>query len=215
MRRAAAASRLLRRCVHDRKVQPKLANAVMSARSIDWDDRVRLQESWSNAEKGWLLDVEWQETPFGAGAFAMQDITPGTILRQGIPGVNMMRFQSAAELRAFCQRDPSMVSYISDYLYGFDPDGNEGGPWHGIWVPGNGLNHSPKPNTIYRVAAAAAGKEASADGGINLHAMTSIRAGDELVDDYRRFGRAPAWAIEFAEEHSIPLVFAECNDFVK
>ena len=57
---------------------------------------------------------------------------------------------------------------------------------------GNGLNHRLEPNTVYR--AAGGGTEE----GINLVALTNIKSGEQLFDDYRRHGSAPQWALDFA-----------------
>lgn len=178
-----------------------------------------------------------------------------------------MRFQSAAEAEAFCKSgmeasgadaaDRSRVGYVSDYLYGFDPNADENGyarlgadglpinpdeRWFGVWIPGtehsdtslhsrtlaaqlplfphvrvqcniagsvifthrdksklhiffvagNGLNHDRQPNTVYRPAAG------GIDEGIDLVALTQIRDGDQLFDDYKRHGAAPLWAKDFA-----------------
>ena len=79
-----------------------------------------------------------------------------------------------------------------------------------MWCPGIGLDHSPAPNTAYRVAP---------DGGtavsINLVAIEDVRKGEELLDDYRRHGTAPEWLLVFAEKYNVKLNFAECNDFVE
>ena len=70
--------------------------------------------------------------------------------------------------------------------------------------PGNGLNHSEMPNTVYR----------KADNGINLVTIKDCRKGDELFDDYRRHGLAPKWLLEFAAKYEVSLNFSDCNDFV-
>ena len=44
--------------------------------------------------------------------------------------------------------------------------------------------------------------------------MTDITSGDELLDDYRRHGQPPAFALEFADQFDITMNFAGCNDFV-
>ena len=54
----------------------------------------------------------------------------------------------------------------------------------------------------------------AATAGIDLVALTDIRSGDELLDDYRRHGAPPAWALTFAEKFGISMNFAGCNDFV-
>jgi hypothetical protein len=52
----------------------------------DWDDRIQLQEKWTNEEKGWQVDVGWKNSTFGTGVFAKQDIKAETILRIGTNG---------------------------------------------------------------------------------------------------------------------------------
>ncbi len=201
--------------------------SVESVDSVDWNDRIGLQGAWSNVEKGWQVDVEWKDTPYGAGLFAKEDIRSGTVLRVGRNGRNLLQFEDAAAIRAFCEQGTgaavqALVSYVSDYFYGFDPN-NDGSSissssgssgegaapiWYGIWVPGNGLNHGTTPNTVYRTAAEGLAQ------GIDLVAMTDITSGDELLDDYRRHGQPPAFALEFADQFDITMNFAGCNDFV-
>ena len=48
----------------------------------------------------------------------------------------------------------------------------------GFRVPGNGLNHNFTPNTVYRPAV-----NGGTDVGIDLVAISNIKAGDELYDD--------------------------------
>ena len=196
--------------------------------SIDWDDRLALQARWSLAEKRWNVPVEWKDTgSHGIGLFLAPTspmVAKGTILRVGILGENVVSLQNMEEVHAFCSQqkenfDPEdyqkRVRYVKDYLWGFPLTGvDEGGyvvdennppeRFYGMWVPGNGLNHSTRPNTVYR----------SSDKGIDLVALCDLEPGQELVDDYRRHGRAPEWLAEFAAKHEVTLNFAGCNDFV-
>ena len=200
-----------------------ISNTIDSIDSVNWDDRIGLQSAWSNPEKGWQVDVEWKTTPYGAGLFAKQDMKTGTILRIGRTEKNLMQFKTAGEMKSFCEQGtgkaiPAVVSYVSDYFYGFDPNYNqidEKNPssgqlpvWYGIWVPGNGLNHGIEPNTVYRTAAQGISH------GIDLVALTDIASGDELLDDYRRHGKPPAFALEFSQQFGIDMNFVGCNDFV-
>jgi hypothetical protein len=195
--------------------------SVMDSRFIiDWKDRIGLQNAWSLPEKGWQVEVDWRPTPFGAGLFACQEIPKDTLLRVGSNGRNLIPFRSIADIEEFCQGDKDLLAYVADYLWGFDPVTDDGGyefdprpidappRFFGMWVPGNGLNHSPAPNTVYRPASG------GTDEGIHLVALADISEGDELVDDYRRHGRAPQWLLEFGEKYQVSLNFAECNDFV-
>lgn len=205
--------------------------------TLNWDDRIDLQSRWTNYEKGWRVGVEWKQTPYGTGLFATEDILEGTLLRTGRIGRNLIRFQSVEDIETFCKQSMSCSShveimearlnYVKDYLWGFNPnadhhgydilDGNtkrlslqhEDERFFGMWVPGNGLNHDPEPNTVYRAAI-----PGGTDVGIDLWALTYISRDDELFDDYRRHGTAPSWLLDFAGERGITLNFAECNDFV-
>lgn len=204
-------------------------NTIESISAVDWNDRIGLQAKWSNVDKGWKVDVEWHETPFGAGLFAAQDIAPETVLRVGKNGLNLVQFGSISDVETFFEADDaaapgddtyrSRVEYVKDYLWGFDSIADPRGyevtdrdplvpRFFGMWVPGNGLNHRPDPNTVYRPA------EGGTDEGINLVALTPIKNGDELFDDYRRHGKPPPWGKDFAAQHDVTLNFAECNDFV-
>jgi len=195
---------------------PHLVNTVETLSPGDWDDRIALQQSWSNPEKGWKVDVEWKMTSYGVGLFAAQDITKGTVMRTGIVGRNLKQLRSIADIEALTNNDEydARLRYVADYLWGFHTSGTdeqgycntqeEHTRFYGMWIPGNGLNHSPNPNTVYRTS----------KNGIDLVALTHIQPGDECLDDYRRHGRAPEWLLEFAKEKQVTLNFSECNDFV-
>ncbi|KAG1653892.1 hypothetical protein FOA52_013775 [Chlamydomonas sp. UWO 241] len=265
-------------------------NCIEGPASVDWDDRLGLQQRWADIDKGWRVEVEWRATEYGVGLFAAQDIAAGTTLRHGRIGLNLLQFSSAAEMVAFCRGgeakrgaiQPALVAYVADYFYGWDPNegaeaaaavgagatagaggaaggaaaagggGGGGGAaaaaaagsapataggacaaattaatseegadstldhtqppqpmWYGLWVPGNGLNHGPEPNVVYR--APPIGGVAV---GIDLVAMTDVTAGEQLLDDYRRHGQPPAWAREFAASFGVSMNFSGCNDFV-
>lgn len=128
------------------------------------------------------------------------------------------------------------LCYVQDYLWGFYSDNettdergyaqlpqrisndnsnaSPGTPtfedcrFYGMWLPGNGLNHSPIPNTVYR---AIYSEEYE---GIELVSLSDIASGQELFDDYRRHGTAPPWLREFAQGHGLSLNFSDCNSFV-
>lgn len=194
---------------------------------VDWDDRIKLQATWSLREKGWLLDCfEWKPTPqHGIGLFATQDISAGTVLRIGTKGKNLKFFTSANDIEDFCngqgeQHYVSRLNYVKDYLWGYNTMADEQGYelpgrpkdsesfYFAMWVPGNGLNHNPIPNTVYCTLSG------GIDQGIALVALTDIQKSHELVDDYCRHGSAPEWLQEFAKQKNITLNFANCNDFV-
>jgi hypothetical protein len=136
------------------------------------------------------------------------------------------------------------IRYVKDYLWGLylatDDKGYPTGSvneddncerFFGMWIPGNGLNHDPHPNTVYRwyetafdansdTFSASENSTAAGDSslntvsGVNLLSLTEIAAGQELFDDYRRHGPAPLWLLEFAKKYKVTLNFANCNDFV-
>ena len=198
-----------------------LVNTLRTATAVDWDNRIALQKLWSNSEKGWRVEVEWRNTPYGVGLFAAQDISGGTILRTGIIGCNLMQFTTVDDIQAFCEISideyDSRLRYVSDYLWGFTTCGtdekgylvnshqDEENRFYGMWIPGNGLNHDENPNTVY----------CTTKDGIDLVALQHIESGSELYDDYRRHGQAPDWLLEFARDYQVAtLNFPECNTFV-
>lgn len=219
---------------------PSSINTVPTLNSIqNWGDRFQMQRSWNLSEKGWQVEVEWKNTEFGLGVFAKQDIAKGTVLRYGRWDKNLIQFKSGGDLTAFCKMQGPFskegateaeargrVGYVSDYLYGFDPNDEVGGAdsrpsdetghhddtssmYYGMWVPGNGLNHSEQPNILYICA------EGGAEVGIDLTAYTDIKAGEQLMDDYRRFKKPAAWAISWAKELGAESMnFEGHNDFV-
>jgi hypothetical protein len=42
--------------------------------SLDWNDRIRLQNQYTLKEKGWKVHVDWRPTPFGAGLFVSKKL---------------------------------------------------------------------------------------------------------------------------------------------
>jgi len=198
-------------------------------KQVNWDDRISLQAMWAAQEKGWQTDscsVDWRDTPFGVGLFANEDITAGTVLRIGKNGRNLKQFTCTQDIEDFCKNGSateddyrSRLDYVKDYLWGYSTVADDRGyeipgqsfakdRFFGMWVPGNGLNHSDTPNTVYRTL------PGGTDEGIVLMALQNIVKDEELFDDYRRHGSAPAWLMEFAKEKQVTLNFAECNDFV-
>lgn len=190
---------------------------------VECTDRIALQSKWSLTEKGWQVNVEWKETEFGIGVFASEAISAGTLLRLGKNGQNLLQFKCRDDIEAFCGDDSDCeqrLSYVKDYLLGYSALTDERGykaarsfdaeqdRFFGMWLPGNGLNHNCSPNTVYRTL------PGGTENGIVLVALTNIKAGHELYDDYRRHGAAPAWLSEFAKEKRVSLNFPDCNDFV-
>jgi hypothetical protein len=119
----------------------------------------------------------------------------------------------------------SFLLYVKDYLWAFNPhaeeeergydinkigiaapddDDDDSSRFFGMWVPGNGLNHSRERNTVYK----------KTDQGVDLVALRDIADGEEMLDDYRLHGTAPRWLLEFADKYQVTLTFAGCNDFV-
>ena len=211
-----------------------LINVIQQAEesSFDWNDRAGLQYMWTKEEKGWTVEVEYKPTPYGIGVFAAEDIDKDTVLRAGLNGKNLLEFQSADDILAFCRKKNTLseddaeyqarLAYATDYLWGFSlktdnygfalptPPGEsaEDSRFYGMWVPGNGLNHCESANTVYRA------RPGGTDEGINLIALEDIPAGQELTDDYRRHSNAPLWLAEFSKTQNMTLNFADCNDFV-
>jgi len=107
--------------------------------SLNWNDRIGLQNRYSLKEKGWKVEVGWRPTPYGAGVFSEEDILAGKILRKGILNVNLTKFESTADINEFCQQRPpghnqdrveqqetkARLNYVKDYLWGFDKDADE------------------------------------------------------------------------------------------
>lgn len=199
------------------------ATAISDEKTVDldWNDRIGLQNKWSNPKKGWKVAVEWRQTQFGAGLFALEDVPKDTILRVGQNGVNLLEFESVEDIEAFCgDSKEARLLYVKDYLWGFNPNADERGyttatpsqedRFVGMWIPGNGLNHNEEPNTVYRPH-----PTGGTSVGIHLVALDDVRKGDELTDDYRRHGTAPIWLQDFCQEYNVSsLNFADCNDFV-
>mmetsp|Transcript_10352 Transcript_10352/g.15900 ORF Transcript_10352/g.15900 Transcript_10352/m.15900 type:complete len:245 (+) Transcript_10352:209-943(+) len=211
----------------------QIRNVLKETDKLEWDDRIALQQKWTNEEKGWQCAVEWRETKYGVGLFSAQNIDAGTVIRVGKNGLNLLQFKNANDLERFIERPSSdschsseeeaaaRLRYLADYLWGFHRQANEEGycnvesekqtdRFFGMWIPGNGLNHNTSPNTVYRAAA-----EGGTDEGINLVALRDISKGEELYDDYIRHGKAPLWLKEFSVKNNISLNFGDCNDFVK
>lgn len=211
----------------------QITNVLKENGGLEWDDRIALQQKWTNEEKGWQCAVEWRSTQYGVGLFSTQDIDAGTVIRVGKNGSNLLQFRSIDDIETFIQGSSSVslggsdeesaarLRYVADYLWGFNPHADERGYYDvesenhidrffGMWIPGNGLNHNASPNTVYRAAA-----DGGTNEGINLVALCDISKGEELYDDYIRHGKAPSWLKEFAEKYNTSLNFGDCNDFVE
>lgn len=203
--------------------------------SLDWTDRIGLQDKYTLKEKGWEVRVDWRSTPFGAGLFAKEDIETGTILRRGIVGINLKEFKSIADIDAFCMAGeghqeniaagvPSdyraKLEYVKDYLWGFNKDADERGYDK---IDESGTPVVLEENRFFGMWVPGNGLNhnespntvyKSTPEGIDLVALAEIRKDDELFDDYRRHGRSSPWLKEFANMHNVTLNFADCNDFV-
>ena len=49
---------------------------------------------------------------------------------------------------------------------------------------------------------------------VHMIATRDIQAGEEILYDYRLFGQAPDFVLEFAKDHELTLSFPGCNDYV-
>mmetsp|Transcript_22054 Transcript_22054/g.32586 ORF Transcript_22054/g.32586 Transcript_22054/m.32586 type:complete len:244 (-) Transcript_22054:98-829(-) len=211
----------------------QIINVLKENSRLEWDNRLALQEKWTNEEKGWKCAVEWRNTQYGVGLFSVQNIDAGTVIRVGKNGSNLLQFESIDDIERFIkgysndsldgsdEESLARLRYVADYLWGFNPHADERGYYDveseenidrffGMWIPGNGLNHSTSPNTVYRAAA-----EGGVNEGIDLVALCDISKGEELYDDYVRHGKAPLWLKEFANKYNTGLNFGDCNDFVE
>jgi len=184
---------------------------------ISWANRLELQNQWTNSEKGWQVAVEWNQGPYGVGLFAEETISEGTLMRQGVIGRNLVRFQGETCLYQFlgCWNDPrypERLDYVADYLYGVDlrNDGKEDQWFYGIWLPGHGINHDYDSNIVFH----AVWDIDDTLIGLNLHASQDIQEGQEILENYHAFGRAPPWLLEFKDRAKIDLNFVDCNSFV-
>lgn len=133
---------------------------------------------------------------------------------------------AAATSSSTTSREAAKWRYVSDYLWGFHYRTNEGGwPYDehsslmfvGMWMPGNGLNHSLYPNTIYRVPppqGVIGADVRDKDDAIQLVATREIFEGEQLYDDYRRHGKSPLWLQPLIRRRNLQLNFKDCNDFV-
>jgi hypothetical protein len=191
-----------------------------------------LQKGWQQT-----ATVEWRPSPLGGiglfNASSHQPIPAYTVLRIGLNGRNLQQFTCAEDIEHFCRRgsnttNNTMVTeeeykarlrYVTDYLWGYSEIADECGyelphqpfrddRFFGMWIPGNGLNHSEQPNMVYRTLCG--GTEV----GIAMVTLCEIAPKEELFDDYRRHGTAPPWLLQFAQDKQVTLNFAGCNDFV-
>jgi len=177
-----------------------------------WNDRIALQNRFSNREKGWQVEVEWKSSAFGVGLFACENVCAGTLLRVGKIGSNLMEFTCIEDVEQFLtpssdqEEYKAKLNYFSDYTYGLSRRKNDSNDrFIGMWVPGFGLNHHTSPNVVQRTDDL---------GCIHLYALMDIKKGEEMFEDYRLFGSAPEWLRDFASNHNIRLTFQNCNDYV-
>lgn len=210
-----------------------IANTIDTSVDLKWNDRIALQNNWDMEAKGWRVNVVWQQSRYGVAAFAAEDLPKGTVLRVGVYGMNMYRFKSVRDVEIFCDKGATdeerhaRLMYVQDYLWalyrntdehGYPPsedeqpnttlgssNEDEDKRFIHMWVPGNSLNHAKEPNIICHPTS----------NGVALVAFRDIMQGEEIVDDYRRYGKSPDWLTKFARERQISLTFAGANDFVE
>ena len=181
-----------------------------------FSERTDIQSLFPNAMKGWQVPVHHGECSLGYGmaVFAGADIEAGTVLRRGVPGLNLLRIQSKEDLDRLGD-NPHVLSYLADYLFGFtdcdDSVEDSKKIYHqNLWVPGCGFN---------LCAARANVDHTHSEDGTEVHlvAKKKMAKGEQMFQDVSDLGHAPEFMVEwrdsFKSKFEMPLNFKGQNDY--
>jgi len=172
-------------------------NALQAQKDIPWN------------EKGWQCEFEWKESGIpeaGIGAFSKELIKAGSLMRIGVVGFNLFKFDSPKDL------PPMETTQTKDWVRHYSvcvPNIDEKfGDSLFILGPGCGINHTEKnENTSYCY-----------DTNLNallVHAIRDIPAGEELVMDYKKCINPCGWLMEYYKtslQNEAPLFVHEMAD---
>jgi len=184
-------------------MQPVVREVKQSGIPPSWTvgtDYLAIQSQYSLKQKGYLRKVEWKEsaiTGAGCGAFAAEFISKGALIRRGRKDENLLLFETKDDLPPLTE---TTLQYLTFYLAG--PPGS-----CGSFIPGSSFNHN---------GAGSANTSLSSPCKDEWHVVATqdICAGEELLEDYRRFGKPPVWLQDIAQKYNVPFVYQGMNDFV-
>jgi len=164
-----------------------------------WIDRIQMQNAYSLKEKGWKVQVKWQDSSIegaGTGCFVQEDVKKGQLVRAATTGKNLIRFRDKSEL----PKNMSSVTknYISNYCAQVDD-------FVMIFLPGNCFNHSSDPNIDMLIAD---------EKTLHMVACKDMKAGEEIFQDYYTFGEPPEYLKELAKNEKMELVFTGYNAYL-
>merc|ERR1711936_84323 len=173
----------------------------------NWNQSEDMQASYSSEFKNFQVPVYWQQSQMltalgasGIGVFSQLPVKAGTVLRKGVLGKNLMRFQ--------CEEDlPRMTNttkkFLGHYGFGCINELDDEKVW--LWVPGCSFNHHGVDNNVVNV---------ETEEGVNLVACRDISKGEELLCDYHSYGKAPSWFKDFCDQYDIIGAYEGMNNFV-
>ena len=79
-----------------------------------WKDRFVMQNTFTWEEKGWKTAVEWKQTEYGIGVFAIEEIKKDRLVRVSEPNKNCLLLDGKESLPPLT---PSTLDYLENYLF--------------------------------------------------------------------------------------------------
>ena len=169
-------------------------------KGVWWSSTEELQASMTLEEKGWRVNVHWEEEfrngkSIGLGVFADQDIPKGTVMRDYIIGQTILLFTKSVNFPV--ASDLATLDYLQHHACKC-PCLKDQHEILMVNVPGSSFNHGLNPN-IRPVCTKSA---------IQGVAIRDIKKGEALQNNYHNNGEAPEW---FTEILSANLGNKECT----
>lgn len=181
-------------------------------------------------EAGWHVEVEWKDSTIegaGMGCFAKQLIPKGAILRRGLIGFNVLKFESAADLPPLTK---DTIAYFEKYIF-YDC-------FLGMWVPGNVVNHTncasrvnsskhflytikdeeglqpPQQKSVLMPQPVFDNKYSIQE--VHLVASRTIWEGEEILFNYESYNtNIPGWFEDIIKKNGVSINVKGFNDFMK
>ena len=159
-----------------------------------WEKSAQMQEAYSLKTKGWTKQVHWKESSIpgaGLGVFASELIPAGWPYRILKHQQNMIVLNGPADVPPLTE---TTKSFLSNYAAQID----------GVcfmMLPGSSLNHYAhgKNTKLVKVS------------DVEVHGVTTkdIEAGQELLADYKDYGKPPQWLTKFVKDNHTKLCFGD------
>jgi len=177
-----------------------------------WTNTVNMQNEFENAQaKGWQVNMRWGKSEHLAaidmesvGAYVMQDVKKGEVLRKGEEGKNLIIARKMEDFPKLTENSKYFISNYAGACSDVIVDNNNTKELF-LWLPGNTRNHSLTPNTV----------SVKKSYGYDIIATKNIKAGAEILADYKKeYGPAPEWYSKWIIENKTTAIFQDLNSFM-